>query len=221
VIITLLILPIVRRKPATRQRQVYAVISSTISRSKALHAILPHAVRAAREPEPTLRVTRHIAGMTLLLALGIMRNFVWWHNHGHRILWRMWFRGVGGHAVDFTVGMGCAFFGVGAPGLNVPEAVLSADEDGGGVGVALEGAGLAGGGREEVGFLDAAGFAAGRGADVVAGFVFGTCGLKDPVVVGGEGLNFVIFAAVGCGVAVGFGGIVDDRSAEAAGDRRA
>jgi hypothetical protein len=133
----------------------------------------------------------------------------------------MWFRGVGGHAVNFTVGVGCAFFGVRATGLNVPEAVLGADDDGGGVGVALEGAGLAGVGREEGGFLDAVGFAAGGGADVVAGFVFGTCGLENPVVVGGEGLDFVVFAAVGCGVAVGFGGIVDDRSAEAAGGRRA
>jgi hypothetical protein len=181
---------------------------------KALHAILPHAVRAAREPEPTLRVARHIAGMALLLALGIMRNFVRRKNHRHRILWRMWFSGVGGHTVNFAVGVGCAFFGLGASGLDVPEAVLGADEDGGGVGVALEGA-------EEVGFLDAAGFAAGGGADVVAGFVFGTCGLENPVVVRGEGLNFFGFAAVGCGIAVGFGGIVDDRSAEAAGGRRA
>jgi hypothetical protein len=133
----------------------------------------------------------------------------------------MWFCGIGSHAVNFAVGVGCAFFGLGAPGLDVPEAVLGADEDGGGVGVALEGAGFAGVGGEEVGFLDAAGFAAGGGADVIAGFVFGTGGLENPVVVGGEGLDFVVFAAVGCGIAVGFGGIVDDRSAEAARGRRA
>jgi hypothetical protein len=221
VIITLVILPIVSRKPATCQRQVYSVISSTIPRPKALHAILPHAVRAAREPEPTLRVTRHVARMALLLALGIVRDFVRRKNHRHRILWRMWFSGVGGHTVNFAVSVGCAFFRLGAPGLDVPEAVLGADEDGGGVGVALEGAGLAGRGGEEVGFLDAAGFAVGGGADVVAGFVFGTCGLKDPVIVGAEGLDFVVFAAVGCGVAVGLGGIVNDRSADAAGRRRA
>jgi hypothetical protein len=159
--------------------------------------------------------------MTLRLALGIVCNFVRRQNHGHQILWHMWFSGVGSHTVNFAVSVGCAFFRLGAPGLDVPEAVLGADEDGGGVGVALEGAGLAGVGGEEVGFLDAAGFAAGGGADVVAGFVFGTCGLENPVVVGGEGLDFVVFAAVGCGVAVGFGGIVDDRSAEAARGRRA
>jgi hypothetical protein len=142
------------------------------------------------------------------------------HIREHRLQF-MRFGGVGRHAVDFAVGVGRALLVIGAVGLDVPETVLGADEDGGGVELALECIRFAGVGGEEVGFLDAAGFAAVRGAVVLAEFVFGTDRLKNPLFVGGEVLDLVDFAAVRGGIIVVSRVVVYKRGTNAAVGRRA
>jgi hypothetical protein len=104
-----------------------------------MRSLDPHAVLVAPEPEATLLVASHIARMALLglITLRVISNLIGRKHVRERRLQVMRFGGVGRHAVDFAVGVGCALFGVGAVGFDVPEAVLGAEEDGGSVGIAL------------------------------------------------------------------------------------
>jgi hypothetical protein len=214
-------LPLIRRKPSTRQRKVD--FRSAPCWSITLRSLDPRAVLVALEPKAPLLVARHIARMAFpsLLALRLISHLVRRQHVRDGKLQLIWFSGMGRHAVDFAFGVGCTLLGVGAVGLDVPEAVLGAHEDRGGVRLTFEGIGFAEVGGEEVGFLDAVGFAAGGGAYVVAEFVFGTGGAEDPLIVGGEGLDFVGFAAVRGGVVVIFRLVIHEREAEATVWRRA
>jgi hypothetical protein len=221
VIITLTVLPLIRREPSTRQRKV--IVRTTPARPVALRSLDPRAVLVALEPEATLLVASHVARMAFLslIALRDVSDLVGRKHVRERRLHFMRFGGVGRHAVDFAVGVGCALLVIGAVGLDVPETVLGAHEDGRGVGLALECIRFAGVGGEEVGFLDAAGFAAVGGAGVVAEFAFGAGRLENPLFVGVEVLDLVVFAAVCGGIVVVSWVVVYKRGTNAAVERRA